>query len=222
MKRSASFRPQTLPALAAHGCGFRSVAGARRLLFCAVALGLLGACGNDPGDEGPEVLPEPDNHRPMAISCDRERPFTPIELGEFPSEGRCTTHEECTAGINGRCSLGRGSYYCSYDRCFEDSDCGSNVCACNRIYEADTNVCVHGNCQVDADCGEGGWCSPNFLDCGSYRVLTAYWCRTPEDTCLRNSDCVDPDRVVPDGGPGYCMFSQTVGRWECSYSQCAG
>ncbi len=175
--------------------------------------------GTDVGTDVNVSLPEPDNHRPVAVTCDRERPSPPIELGEFPPEGACTTHEECTDGLNGRCSQDRFGYGCTYDTCFEDSECGSNVCACDGGFQSDTNVCLGGNCQVDADCGEGGWCSPSFDECGNYSGVTGYWCRTPEDTCLNDSDCVDPNET---GGPGYCMFRQTLGHWECSYSQCVG
>jgi hypothetical protein len=74
-----------------------------------------------------------------------------------------------------------------------------------------------GNCQIDADCGGGGFCSPSLGECGNYSGVVAYWCRTPEDTCVEDSDCVDPER-----GDGYCAHYPQVGHWACQYGQCVG
>jgi len=166
--------------------------------------------GGDTG--GPDTgLPEPERHRPTAEVCDRERDDTPVET--FGMEGDCETHADCTEGENGRCTnLGRW-IACTYDDCFEDSDCGDTACICDGGSGA-SNACMGGNCQTDADCGPGGWCSPSYGECGDYSGVVAYYCHTPEDECVNDSDC---------GGPGsYCWFDPTVAHWACSNSHCAG
>ena len=181
-----------------------------------------GDTGVDTGTDVTDPLPEPDSHRPEAVTCDRERPFyeIPVEASGWGAPMDCTTHEECTDGENGRCTgNSHDGWRCTYDSCFEDADCGSTVCACDGGWRSGSNTCLGGNCQVDADCGAGGWCSPSMSECGLYGGVTGYWCHTPEDTCTDDSDCPGTGDF---GGPGYCMFSQTLGHWECSYSQCAG
>ena len=74
-----------------------------------------------------------------------------------------------------------------------------------------------GNCQIDADCGDGGYCSPTQGDCGSYTGIIAYYCHTAQDTCVNDSECIDPER-----GPGYCMYRPELGHWQCGYGQCVG
>ena len=179
----------------------------------------LAACGKEESSPGP--LPEPESHRSEAVVCDRERPLGEISTADAGGEAvtGCTTHEECTDGENGRCTLAnRYERRCTYDSCFEDADCGSTVCACDGGWRSGSNTCLSGNCQVDADCGAGGWCSPSLSDCGFFGGVEGYWCHTPEDTCTNDSDCPETGDF---GGPGYCMYSQTLGHWECSYSQCA-
>ena len=51
----------------------------------------------------------------------------------------------------------------------------------------DANVCVHGNCRLDQDCGPGGYCSPSavtldpFCTTGVPQGSVGYFCHTPED-----------------------------------------
>lgn len=161
-------------------------------------------------------LPEPENHRPEEIVCDDERaPSTdlpPPDSGDWP----CYQDSDCTDGENGRCRAEpRWGWSCSYDACTTDADCGGQVCACGGAWGNDANACRRGNCAVDADCGEGGWCSPTFDECGDYSGVVAYYCRTEADTCLNDSDCTEM-------GGGYCMFSVEASHWLCSYSQCVG
>ena len=126
---------------------------------------------------------------------------------------------------------------CSYDGCFQDSDCEGGVpCACRESTASRAaNVCQTGsNCAVDTDCGPGGYCSPslvnNLCSCEStalcpdsgttctangVAVLCAcgdgcahgYFCRTPCDTCVDDSDC----------GNGTCNYDSLDHRWECEY-----
>ena len=102
--------------------------------------------------------------------------------------------------------------------CRSDSDCGGFVCECEGGFRSDYDVCLRsGNCLVDSDCGDGGYCSPTFGDCGSYSGTVAYYCHTPDDDCLDDTDCGDGS----DWGP-YCAYNLIAGRWTCSDSHCAG
>ncbi len=124
---------------------------------------------------------------------------------------------------------------CSYDTCDSDVDCPSKVpCSC-RASDADSeaNVCVtDSNCAVDADCGPEGYCSPSVVNdfcfcpatalcpdstvcyAGNTKVPCAcgdscghgYYCHTPSDTCLDDSDC---DR-------GTRNFDRLENRWLCA------
>lgn len=180
------------------------------------------ATGTDTGDDVTNPLPEPESHRPVAVVCDDDRPFfeIPVEASGWGAPMDCTTHEECTEGENGRCTgNSHDGWRCTYDSCLADADCGTTVCACDGGWRSGANACLGGNCQVDADCGAGGWCSPSMGECGLYGGVTGYWCHTAEDTCTSDTDCPGTGDF---GGPGYCMYSQTLGHWQCSYSQCAG
>jgi hypothetical protein len=59
---------------------------------------------------------------------------------------------------------------------------------------------VGSNCNVDSDCGQGGYCTP-YND--------AYYCHRPGDVCFNDDDC-------PQGqwGAG-CVFETGAGQWQC-------
>lgn len=178
----------------------------------------------DAGDTGPGCLERvPAQHRSSAASCDHQR--STIEPNPDPNGPmvECTEHADCTEGENGRCvGNSHDGWHCTYDLCFEDSDCsGSRVCECGGGFRSDHNVCLPGNCQTDADCGENGFCSPSFGSCGDYSGVVAYYCHTCEDECVDDSDCADMGDGSGWGDP-YCMYNETVGHWTCSDSQCAG
>jgi hypothetical protein len=127
----------------------------------------------------------------------------------------CRSHDDCTAGMNGRCLETRVGFECTYDECFDDADC-STVCQCEGGFAGDHNICSStGNCLTDADCGPGNWCSPSLSDCGMYTGPAGWFCHTQEDECIDDSDC-------GNGWPWYCRYEQAVGRWTCSDSHCAG
>jgi hypothetical protein len=98
------------------------------------------------------------------------------------------------------------------------------------------NRCVTGgNCRVDSDCGSGGYCSPSLVDTdcscpmsvgcddaggcweGSTRVPCdcqsgdscghGYYCHTPCDTCVDDSDC---------GLTATCNYDVIRHLWGCS------
>jgi len=158
--------------------------------------------------------PTPERHRASADVCPMDRPFFMIEE---PSEPfwTCTTHEECTDGINGHCTGNSfHGYACSYDRCFSDAECDNGPCACRGAGGGGTNHCLQGNCQTDADCGEGIACSPTLGMCGDYSGTIGYYCHTCDDECTDDADC--------GGAPSYCAYNELSGHWACQDSHCAG
>jgi hypothetical protein len=133
----------------------------------------------------------------------------------------CSNDSACTAGTNGRCVESGGGVLecsCTYDTCTGDATCPTNqTCACHGAPYTDGqgNTCVPGNCRVDADCGTGGYCSPtyNLNSCGS---LGGYYCHTPQDQCINDTDCGGAN------GPELCIYSGTDGRWECHMQELCG
>jgi Cys-rich repeat protein len=126
------------------------------------------------------------------------------------------------AGTNGRCRYSTGGAIfcsCSYDSCLHDTDCPSgDTCACHGSpFVAGGNFCIKSGCRVDSDCGAGGYCSPAY-NTGSCGSLLGYYCHTPKDQCVNDSDCVG------DGGglPEKCSYSTSSGYWMCmKYGLCA-
>lgn len=184
--------------------------------------GTTGAAGAT-GGGGASGHP-PMNHRATATACSNTRAAGSCSVvssadGGVPVASACLNDTECTAGTNGRClPVPRGiSCQCSYDTCFSDADCNlGGPCACrpkNGNASTAANVCLKGNCQIDADCGPGGYCSPTFdFGCGSYSGIVGYYCHTPKDACVDNSDCAMGD----------CRYNPAVGAWACATSGCVG
>jgi hypothetical protein len=120
----------------------------------------------------------------------------------------CHADADCTVGKNGRCVPTPGvacAPQCTYDTCFQDADCMMGACACRAsASDSAANACVPGNCLVDADCGAGGYCSPSGLpdSCG-----IGYYCHTPSDTCVDNTDCPSMEG---------CNFDTHSLSWSCS------
>lgn len=158
----------------------------------------------------------PDQHRPVAEVCDDVRnPPEPYWEPSFDAN-ECTVHADCVNGINGRCFTSRAMNICTYDTCFSDSDCGETVCLCGGD---DVNKCLIGNCQVDADCGPKGYCSPSLGSCGNYGGISGYYCHTPEDECINDSECESESGAR---GSPYCAFNLVAGKWMCSSTHCVG
>jgi hypothetical protein len=168
-------------------------------------------------DTNPPLPRIPVKHRAAAETCDNIRDV-PEPDPAYYYEGRneeCRVHADCNQGSNGRCGMNRDVYYCTYDACFNDSDCGEFACICGGD---GANRCMTGNCQVDADCGANGFCSPSFGDCGSYSGVVAYYCHTPQDECTDDIDCGG----TGEGMGSYCAYNPVAGKWMCSNSQCVG
>ena len=180
------------------------------LATCLVSLGLIASCG---GASDPSVQGIPKNHRPAAMACPEQR-GAGTTVANPQSYNECAQDSNCTTGIDGRCLGFKGTSSCSYDTCFSDSDCPDNQpCEC-RPSAADTaaNYCVTtgGNCRVDSDCGPDGFCSPSLVGtgCGWDQSVSGdgYFCRTPQDSCLNDSDC-DTSST--------CAFDIGSNHWTC-------
>lgn len=157
--------------------------------------------GTTPAKHRPSSSPCPSLRGPGALTaaCDYDAgPAVP-----------CLHDSDCTAGINGRCLPAPPvacDTACSYDQCQQDSDCGHVPCNCRgSATDSAANVCLVGSdCQVDTDCGSGGYCSPSGM-AGSCSI--AYFCHTPGDKCMDDSDCPDAEG---------CNFDPSVSFWSCS------
>lgn len=124
----------------------------------------------------------------------------------------CSSKADCKAEANGRCSRG----HCTYDGCYEDKDCGNKVCQCDedgtRGY-----YCKAGDCAIDADCGEHGYCSPTYgMSCGAFTGVVGYYCHTRDDECTNDDECVKGKEQ------GYCAFDPEKKHWRCGYGHCVG
>lgn len=166
-------------------------------------------------------------HRVTAATCPSTRGagtpglmsscVTPRPSGDFC----CSTDSDCDGGIDGRCILGERNAggQCTFDECFTDSKCPSGApCIC-RSSPTDNvaNACSPaGNCLVDADCSSASYCSPSVSpsdqECGGASPYSGtYYCHTPSDTCIDNSDCVNEE-----GPSGYCVYDPNAKHWGCS------
>lgn len=193
-------------------------------------LGCAGAAGghadagasDDAGQSDPFQISSsvPDQHRPTEVTCDHSRPSTVPDGGYGFPPGNCESDAECAdGGADGRCTVNPGAgSICTYDQCFTDSDCADGgICSCRDYQGYQINACVPGNCHVDADCGDGGYCSPVEGGCPPFVGILGYYCHTPKDECVNDSDC---SSVVPGL---YCIYDPTVEtRWFCAPIDCTG
>jgi hypothetical protein len=165
-------------------------------------------------------MPEPEEHRSAVVECDQQRSPGVEPPDDAATRASCQSDADCTDGDNGRCTgNSHDGWYCTYDQCFADTDCGSGaVCNCEGGFRSDHNVCQAGNCRTDADCGDNGYCSPSFGTCGNYEGVVGYFCHTRKDECTDDADCDGEG----DFGDPYCMYDDGVGHWKCSNSHCAG
>jgi hypothetical protein len=154
----------------------------------------------------------PLNHRPNDAQCLQPPSGGTCSHPETDaSYFICAENSQCTKGTNGRCQDGLAALcWCAYDTCTDDSACSTGeVCACHGSPYADGagNTCVPGNCRVDADCGPAGYCSPahGTGNCGD---VTGYYCHTPSDTCIDDTDC-------SNNGETACTWSSASSNWTC-------
>ncbi len=177
------------------------------------------------------VARTPQRHRPAGSVCPKERaPKTPTVASACPDGGvsptlicQCSSDSDCTKGPNGRCGqwIPPPILACSYDECFDDSDCRSgSLCQCRPSSSSSApNRCVKaGNCTVDSDCGPGGYCSPSALD---------KLCTCPsEKQCGDAGGCYkgEPGAKGTPPGPGWtripCLCGDTCGHGYFCHTGC--
>lgn len=170
----------------------------------------------------------PTKHRATSSVCPEER-----APGNATVVGECTQDSDCTDGLNGRCispnilgPLGESS--CSYDNCSSDADCAANEpCRCRASADSNyANVCLVGSgCQVDSDCGPGGFCSPSRFDVdssvydtgvfGNGTSRSGYFCHTPDDYCVNDGDCDTSDCLIEERCAGMACIYSSGARWDC-------
>jgi hypothetical protein len=180
----------------------------------------------------------PQEHRASSEQCPQMRapgsPCTDGGLPPLPAAMACNQDSDCTMGLNGRClnvpvTLPSGptvepitGFYCgtdcSYDECLSDVDCPVGVpCACRfpSIYGSPNTCLIASRCAIDAQCGPPGFCSPSPVVGVADRAYF-YFCHTPNDTCIDDSDCVSPP-AGPFEPQGLCEFDTASGSWSCRY-----
>jgi hypothetical protein len=154
----------------------------------------------------------PIKHRAVGEECNKPTEIPEPDAGGVLAPGNCSVHADCIEGIDGRCIYYGGEpgrLLCAYDNCFKDSDCGDGVCECLGGYYP--NTCRSGNCQIDADCGPDGYCSPSNVGCSG----TYFYCHTPEDECVDDTDCNETGVSNPS-----CYYNPDVGKWICGSNMC--
>ncbi len=205
--------------------------GACLRVLCILCLASLSGCGGATSAESTThsdgALPGrvPTNHRTSGLQCTEPAPAGTCSCNGTCPNSTCVVDSDCSdAGINGRCAsfLGPAGCGCTYDACAGDNDCQTGqTCACHGspYTFGGGNLCVPGNCRADADCGVGGYCSPTpALPCNaggenSFCQGVGYYCHTPKDQCIDDSDCQGV------GSPG-CLYDPSIGYWTCQvYAQ---
>ena len=159
----------------------------------------------------------PEKHRTAHAPCSRvDTPASPtVTYGPKamePPGPACASKADCKANANGRCSRG----HCTYDGCYEDKDCGKTVCECHEE-GIHGYYCKGGDCAVDSDCGDKGYCSPTWgMECGAFTGVIGFFCHTEKDECTDDGECVKEKQK------GYCAYDSEKKHWRCGYGQCVG
>jgi hypothetical protein len=165
--------------------------------------------GSGGGSSSGSATRVPLHHRTGDQQCSQPAAAGNCSGGQPPDS--CSSDAECTdAGLQARC-INDGPLpgcHCTYDQCVHDTDCGGGkACACHgSTYVYDNgNSCVPGDCRVDSDCGTQSYCSPsdNPMSCGA---LAGYFCHTPNDQCVDDSDC---------GSNAACAYDAGAKLWTC-------
>ena len=178
--------------------------------------------------EGTLTRPVP-KHREVAEVCEStleprlDPTCTPSQPGGVDPENECTSDAECE-GDGARCldawqGMGETLCTCHVPQCFEDAECpGTAVCNCGKTENSGSmhcegpggqsclHECLFSDCQTDADCGEGKFCSPSWDICGWQKV--GYHCHDPEVAeCFSAWECMGADHWG-------CNFEKGTG-WVC-------
>jgi hypothetical protein len=146
----------------------------------------------------------PTNHRAASSTCPAQRGPNCVSVDGCQNDSAvnngsyvsCTQDSDCTTGRNGRC-FEEGPMACmtdcTYDTCFSDSDCpNSQPCECRQTdSDSAANTCeTGGNCRIDADCGQGGYCSLSQVNNSCFCPSSAL---CPSGTCCSPGPCVCGD-----------------------------
>ena len=178
--------------------------------------------------EGTLTRPVP-KHREVAEACEStleprlDPTCTPSQPGGVDPENECTSDADCE-GDGARCldawqGMGETLCTCHVPQCFEDAECpGTAVCSCGKTENSGSmhcegpggqsclHECLPSDCQTDADCGDGKFCSPSWDDCGWQKV--GYHCHDPEVAeCFSAWECMGADHWG-------CNFEKGKG-WVC-------
>jgi hypothetical protein len=189
-----------------------------------LASGIVIACGSS-SSQSSGATRVPKRHRPTHDVCGPTdppliRPYG-IRLGQVCADiEECTTDADCTQGLNGHCAAYCG-HRCGYDECALDSDCQHGVCGC-KAGLGGTKMCISSTCLIDADCPNGGYCSPSEGDCGNYAGDITFACHNATDECIDDDDCATFDAGNRNGSSPSCRYDPTLGHWKCSATQCSG
>ena len=151
--------------------------------------------------------------RPMLGAGDK----TCIPTGEcqvIPSYGcayplfseDCQSDADCTAAPGGTCKLSIAGK-CLYNECQVDSDCGPMArCDCQ-----DVRRCMAAQCFSADDCGGLACDASRALMCGNINRPVGYYCRSAQDECRDDDDCV---------GNSLCVYDPAVSHWACHSVSC--
>ncbi len=185
-----------------------------------------GGSANDAANVGPgagcglaKPAGPPLKHRASAIACGLSAPIAPhLSDAGYYIDASCQSDAACATDLSltETCRAypdADGATFCNADQCFTDEDCtGHGPCDC--LYSdrsvGNLHACYPGNCQVDSDCGPGGYCSPSLeSDCSHASPdNVTYLCHTAKDECANDSDC------AACGAGAFCAVTQ-VGFWQC-------
>jgi hypothetical protein len=154
------------------------------------------------------------------VLCDRTGKCETIpsySCAYFPYVSDCHRDADCTAAPGGACRLSLGTE-CLYNECQVDSDCGPMArCDCQ-----DVRRCVPAQCFSEDDCA-GLACSPSLaLQCGNIYPPVGYYCRTAQDECQSDDDCMAAcaaTRTSPPCGSS-CVYDPAVSHWACRGVSC--
>lgn len=125
------------------------------------------------------------------------------DLGSTGDE--CATGADCTEREHGYCALTVGQIlqpYCAYG-CETDSDCApTELCECGP----DVGTCRPAECRSSSDC-DGARClriveQDNCSD--GFGPRTYYKCESKADSCVTDSDCVEPKVCLTTDGARSC------------------
>ena len=216
--------------------------GRLRIGWAAVVLGgtLLWGCGTQGDDDtsagddddtcGYEIMDLGIYHRTAAAACPADRDpvwEVPSECADYP-EAACNSHEDCTEGPNGRCTMGvwgTQDCQCSYDECSTDGDCGADfLCGCGEaepFANLPNNRCISATCRTDDDC-DAGYCLAVPYYCDAPSSVDDLWiesfaCATDGDECRNHEVCTCDDDLTacrPEsfGDPWTCGRGYM---WDC-------